>query len=290
MKIALTFTAFLTCMGVVNELQAQTEQPIASITAWAMHYGGKVQYTYRLKNLSASPITRFILGVGPEGQDEGKASELTIGPEQDRGANSFLIPLRSAARPDGWEVLYSYENENPKFAIEWIDKALSKELYPGDPENARFTVPATGPKGIPPGATESNFSIFLATMDAAYVNAHAWVAGGGEWQVIRVIKGDTSPPSLDIIAEPSDHPGKHLGWVELALRVVSHDNYDPNPEVTLDAVSGSTDSMQVNRHDGSWIVKLKNTPGKSYRLRFRAVDASGNQTVRIFEYRAQKNP
>jgi len=288
MKIALTFATFLICIGVVNEPQAQTEKPIASITAWGMHYGGKVQYTYQLKNLSRGQITRLTLGVGPE---DGKESrELTVRPEQDRGTYSFLIPVRSAARPDGWEVLYSYEEENPKFAIDWIEKAYSKELFPGDPENAKFTVPATGPKGIPPGTTESNFSVFLAAMDPAYVNAHAWIDSGDESQIIRVTKGDTSPPSLDIIAEPTAHPGNHNGWVEFALRAVSRDNYDPNPEVTLDGVSGSTDSMTVDRRDGRWIVKFKNTPGKSYRLRFQSVDASGNQTVRNFDYVAQKNP
>jgi len=287
MKIALTFAAFLACIGVVNGVQAQTEQPIASIAAWGMHYGGKVQYQYQLKNLSTSPITRVTLGVGAEGAEESR--ELTIFPEKDLGSQSFLIPVTSAARPDGWKVLYSFEDENPKFAIEWIENAYSRELFPNAPSNAQPINANTGSKGILPGATESNFSVLLPAMDPAYVNAYVWVDSRDESQIIRVTKGDTSPPSLDIIAEPTAHPGNHNGWVEFALRAVSRDNYDPNPEITLDGVSGSTDSMTVDRRDGRWIVKFKNTPGKTYRLRFRSVDASGNETVTNFDYRAQKN-
>jgi hypothetical protein len=262
---------------------AQSEPPIAKITGWGSHYGGAVQYRYQVQNLSSGAIKRLTIGIGADEKNSGR--ELKVGPEQDPGTTSFWIPARTATRPDGWGVSYSYEEESEKFALEGIEENYRKKLWPGAPETVNTPAAKANSIGIPSSAIWDNFSVTLPKVDLGYIYGHVWVSTEENFQTVRITKGDTIPPSLELITHRVGNPGRHEGWEEFDIEARALDNYDPNPELRLEPVQVATNGdIRIDYVQGKWRVRFRNHPGNHYQLRFSAEDASGNKTSKTFDY------
>jgi hypothetical protein len=263
--------------------KAPYELSIAKITGWGIHYGGKVQYGYQVQNFSTSNIKRLTIGIGAD--EKNSTRELKVGPEQDAGTTSFWIPTRIAARPDGWDVSYSYEDESAEFALEWIEGNYRKKLWPNDPDTANTPAVKSNSIGIPSGAIWDNFSVTLPKADPGYINCHVWVSTEENFQIIKISKGDTLPPTLELITHRVGNPGQHQGWEAFDIEAKTSDNHDPNPELRLEPVEPSkSGDIKIDYAHGKWQVRFKNHPGNRYQLRFIAEDATGNKTSKTFDY------
>ncbi|HZW12660.1 MAG TPA: hypothetical protein VFF81_05635 [Noviherbaspirillum sp.] len=276
---ALTLTAFSPIT------HAQTTTDIA-ITAWGMHYGSDVIYKYQVKNSGSNAIKRILVGLHHPQNGEGNA-ELTTLP-RNNGKSHWLAP-DIAKRPEGWGVKLFFPEESEKFAIEWVEGTYFKEISPASLQDPNAPSPHNPPKVQPPKTTWDAFSVTLAKPDFAYANGHASIDYGTAVLNVPVQKGDTSPPTLDVITERVNTNGSNGKWAIYEVKASARDNYDPSPRLIFEPISSNqaldSGDYIVEARKNSWKIWLRNVPGRVYQMRYVSYDASGNTAVKEIEYK-----
>ncbi len=273
-------------LAVASPLIAQSQN--VEIKAWAQHVGGAVVYRYELKNLSNSRVNRVILGQFTN--SSGGRAELSVQPiisSSDDG--SRWLPMDVATSPGGWGVAMTFPEESTTFSLEWIDADLNARLWPMAPRTVNAPVSTGADATIAPGVTSSEFSVRVPKPDQAYVTGSATVGFTVGSTNIPLVKGDSVPPSLRLSVSRDDQtgvftpPGASGGWTSLIVSATLTDNYDPAPTVELSVLSGGMTAepgaVSISRQGLKWRVALKNSPGQTFELRFRAEDASGNSAM-----------
>jgi hypothetical protein len=124
-RVAFVFAAILPLM-VPGQTYAQGSSPVV-ITAWGMHYGGQIVYRYQVQNFGSVPISKFIIGLYQPVTEDGFA-ELSVLPKSND--SSFWLPQQVARRPDGWGALLVFPEESETFAIEWVEAAYHRKIWP----------------------------------------------------------------------------------------------------------------------------------------------------------------
>lgn len=261
-------------------------QPV-QITAWAQHIGGSVVYRYEVRNMSASPLQRVLIGHFTH-PSSGRA-ELSVQPSVSSSDDGSLwLPSDVATSPAGWGVAMIFPEESATFSLEWIDAELNRRLWPLAQQTRNAPVSIGTDAAIPPGGTSIAFSVRVPKVDAAYVSGSATVGYAEGSVTLPLRKGDNVPPLLHLTVDRLNQSGIQGHWAIFEASAAVSDNYDPAPTVGLsvlgDGVSLEPDAVDVLRLGMKWKIKLKNTPGHAYELRFTAEDASGNQSVESVRY------
>jgi hypothetical protein len=280
-KFASVLTTLLIFFSVTGAL-AQSTAPV-TVTGLGMHYGGKVIYRYQIRNSSPSPVTRVLIGhhISP---NDGKA-ELYVPP--DSTEDSLLIPASVAARPYGWGVLIRYAEESNYFWLEWAEAAYFKKLWPGAATITENPLTLPG-KALPSGAMWDDFSVTLPEVDEGYVTGHASVVYGEKSINVPIQKGDALPPAVTLSVERVNQNEGKGHWAIFDVRASASDNYDPTPTLTFSPVTANqvirAGDVSIDAKSGRWKVKLRNAPGRIYRLQVTSSDASGNKATKVFDY------
>lgn len=252
------------------------------VTAWGQHYGGQVVYRYQVQNLGKTPIRRFHIGHYPsviDGRAELTVSPKTVGP-------SFWLASDGTRSPEGWGVMVDYPEESATFSLEWIDGAYFRELWSKAPYTPE-TPAIKKDNGIPAGATWDNFSVTVSKPDFGYVTGHASIHSD-DYINVPLIKGDSVPPTINLTVNRVNQNEGNGTWAIFNVQASATDNYDPAPTLVFAPISANqvlqAGDVVTAGGNNAWNIKLKNIPGRTYQLKFTSIDASGNTTVKTYDY------
>lgn len=280
-----TVAAALGLSAAAAALGQSAPQP-AKVTAWAQHHGGNFVYSYIVENLSDQPIRRFLIGENYEPQADVGGPQLTVRPRLP--GLSHWLPAEVTKSPPGWGAAVAFEEENPKFSIEWIEAAYFRQISPAaSADEGPAVVP--GAEGILPGTAVSAFAISLPKADYAYANGHAAVYVGDSLSSVPIVKGDSAPPTITLTVERVNQNEARGAWALFNVRYAVSDNYDPGPVAAFEPIAAnqpvaSGDIVTEKNNSNAWNVKLRNVPGRIYTFSVRAFDASGNMALKQYQY------
>jgi hypothetical protein len=271
---------------VPGQTYAQGSSPVV-ITAWGMHYGGQIVYRYQVQNFGSVPISKFIIGLYQPVTEDGFA-ELSVLPKSND--SSFWLPQHVARRPDGWGALLVFPEESETFAIEWVEAAYHRKIWPQGGKGDSAPVARVPPIFVPPQGALDTFSVTLPEADFNYVTGHASVDYGDQTLTIPIQKGDSTPPTISVNVKRVNQNDGNGNWAILEIEASSKDNYDPNPTLVFEPVLANqplqNGDVIVDAKRGGWKVKLKNMAGRTYQLKLSSQDASGNKSTRSFDHPA----
>lgn len=255
------------------------------VTAWGQHYGGQVIYRYQVQNLGQSPIKRFSVG-DYTGETDGRA-ELTVAPKPISNSTTFWLSSEVTSSPEGWGVSVDYPEESATFSLDWIEGGYFRELWPQAPYTPYTPTILKKDNGIPPGMTWDKFSVTVPVADFAYVTGHATIYNNNLINV-PIAKGDNIPPSINLTVTRLNQNDGNGTWAIFDVKASATDNYDPAPTLVFEPVSSNkmlqNGDIVIASNNKAWNVKLKNIPGKTYQFKFTSMDASGNTTVKTYDY------
>jgi hypothetical protein len=271
MKTSITEKIQLICLsclafGACNTALAQ--QPVVSV--YGIHYGGKVQYHYRLVNNGPYEISSVWIGRNRL-NDENDIYELKSDPY---GMVDSSIPAASVTSPPGWEALSVSQEEMTESTIEW------------------HVANANTPR-LPIGQTLSGMSITLDETDSSYVTSHATIHFSNRPStddvVVPLQRVDTAIPTLAVTLTPIPlHPNGKLTPITATITV--KDDYDPAPEIKLESITpsepakpGDIRDASLGTDDRQFMLKAerdgRNKTGRVYTVIYSATDASGNKAT-----------
>jgi hypothetical protein len=274
---------------VASQSLAQSQPPVV-ITAKGQHYGGRVVYSYEVTNRSGVPLRRFLLGhLLPTNVDG--AAQLSVVPRSG-SSRSLWLPPETASRPPGWGALLSFPDESATFAIEWIEGNYWAEQRPRAVAGGNLPFQSAGAQPIASGMTSDQFSVTIDSVDPMYVDGVVAVdLGPGHGMVnVPIIKKDQLAPEIRLNVHRLNQNEGNGRYAIFDVRVSATDNIDPAPELTMEAVTADTglspdDVVQDKNANNAWNLRLRNVPGRTYTLTFRALDASGNSSVKMYSYK-----
>ena len=285
-KIRFVFISLLT-WGIVacTASYASTPIPPIQITAFGMHYGGQVVYKFQVKNMGTKTINSFLVGDYPS-ETQGKA-ELSVHPKRD-SAKSFWLSSQVAERPNGWGVRVLYPEESETFSIEFVEGNYFYELWPKATGAVGAPVAAQKNNGIPPNTTWNNFSVNVPTIDLGFVQGHTTFLYGDDLVTIPIVKGDTVAPTIDLIVNRLNQNVGNGTWAIFDIHASAKDNYDPSPTLDFAPITSNQlfakGDIVISKNKNAWTVKLKNRPNRTYQMKVTSEDASGNISVKTFDY------
>lgn len=269
MKTSLTAKIQLICLtcltfGACNTALAQ--QPVVSV--YGIHYGGKVQYYYRLVNNGPYEISSVWIGLDSNNVDN-DIYELKSEPS---GKVDPSIPAASVTSPPGWEAINISPEETTESSIKW-------EV--ADDNTPRLAV----------GQTLSGMSITLDETDSSYVTSHATLHLSDSPKrddiTVPLQRLDTTPPTLTVTLNPNVlHSNEKL--VPITATISVKDDYDPAPEIKLESITpselcerGDIRDATLGTDDRQFMLKAesKNKAGRTYTVIYSATDATGNKSI-----------
>ena len=250
-----------------------------------MHYGGQVVYKFQVKNMGTKTINSFLVGDYPS-ETQGKA-ELSVHPKRD-SAKSFWLSSQVAERPNGWGVRVLYPEESETFSIEFVEGNYFYELWPKATGAVGAPVAAQKNNGIPPNTTWNNFSVNVPTIDLGFVQGHTTFLYGDDLVTIPIVKGDTVAPTIDLIVNRLNQNVGNGTWAIFDIHASAKDNYDPSPTLDFAPITSNQlfakGDIVISKNKNAWTVKLKNRPNRTYQMKVTSEDASGNISVKTFDY------
>jgi hypothetical protein len=275
-------------LGFAASVFAQPQNPF-TVIATAQHYGGRVVYSYEVTNRSGVPVSRFLLGFLLPTKVDG-AAQLSVVPRGGTTTHSLWLSPEVVARPVGWGASLEFPDESDTFAIEWVEASYSRKLWPGSP-TIEFS-PTRSETGLPlaPGTTSNQFSVSVPQVDAMYVNGVVAVDLGTRMVNVPIIKKDQVAPEIRLNVNRLNQNEGNGRYAIFDVRATASDNIDPAPELSMEPVSADTalapdDVVQDKNSNNAWNLRLRNVPGRTYTLTFRALDASGNSSVNTYSYK-----
>lgn len=292
--------------AVVFSPLSNAQEPV-TVTAVAVHYGGNIQYSYRVSNNTrARDIVSVSIGNrGRKGDNPATITneqpELEIYPAgsywgepnafgDQRGESPRLGGISSS--PQGWHANVLEYGETAKFSIEWnINEDLTSNfpvILPGQFFNFGVTVPLNDDPRSPysisdPGYLHGHFTVGFDYSDATDEGPASWDYTG------PIVSLDTAPPSLTVTLTPSTlKQNEKLAPITTTILVT--DNYDPAPEIRLESITSNEVLEHEDIQDASFFVddrsfKLRGERkeggkgGRIYTITYSATDASGNKAI-----------
>lgn len=268
---------------------AQAGTKPVQIIGMGMHHGGNVIYRYQIKNKGNEPIKRIILGFANEQNTSGQIGLTEVPFDPSLTTIDQWFPPTLVGRPEGWGArLITEAGNGAEVGLEWIEGNYVKALWPGAPlkENAPTIDPMS--KAITPGQVIEAFTVTVPKADFTYTTGNALVTYGALQLSIPIEKGDTLAPALNLNVVRINQNESNGNWAIFHVQASAKDNYDPSPTLLFEPVT-SNQALQdgdvaIDAKHGTWKVKLKNIPGRTYQFRFSSQDASGNTAVKTFDY------
>lgn len=282
-------------------------QPPVAVTVTAVHYGGNVQYTYQVTNLTRtrSIVSVSIGNAGIKGDNPttitNEQPELNIYPagsfwgepipvgdnrgETPRMGGQFMSPL-------GWRGEIQGYQESGEFSLDWSLEDSNTKIYPVIRAGQTYTFGVTVPLN---DDSRSPFSM----SDPAYLNGHFTVGfdyskvtdeGPAFWSYTGMIAPlDTTPPSLTVSMSSTTLPETDK-LTPITATVNVRDDYDPAPEIKLDFITVNEvyepkdiQNAALGTDDRQFLLKAeqegKNPLGRIYIVQYSATDGSGNKAI-----------
>lgn len=264
---------------------AWAQQPPATVTVWAKHYGGRVVYAYDVLNLSSKPMARFWIGRDISTDAMNGTAELSVAPVST--SPTFWLSPDVGQTPEGWGVSLNYPEESSTFSLECIEAGYYTQLWPsGSVQDAPR--PAAGPRVVPPGAVLSGFVVTVPQDDLAYVRGHATFNTGHGFTSVAMTPGDTVAPTVTLNVARLNQNDTNGQWAIFNVTYEASDNYDPLPttEFRLSSVPAAAPGDIVTDKKGAraWNMKVRNVAGRVYSFQVQSIDASGNVGNKSFTY------
>lgn len=292
---------------VMNSSLSYAQEPV-TVTAIAVHYGGNIQYTYKVTNhTKARTIVSVSIGnAGKQPPDPVSPSnmqpELSIypagsywGPARTSGDNRGESPRLGGiySSPLGWAGKVLLYGETDNFSVDWNLERSNTRIYPVIQSGQTFSYGVTVPLNDDP---RSPFSM----SDPAYLNGHFTVGfdyskvideGPSSWNYTgSIVSLDTKPPTLSISLSPSTLWPPNDKLVPITATITASDDFDPQPEIKLESITatemlatGDVQDAQIGMDDRSFslIAKRAGTSkdGRIYTVTYSATDASGNKAI-----------
>lgn len=224
-----------------------TAAPV-TVSSLGIHYGGNVQYTYRVtNNTPADRIYSFSVGnSGPDPHtnpnvDSNTQPELVLfplnsydGPPNTDGDQIGLSERLGGLfnNPAGWGITIQRYEEAIEFSLDWSLLDSPTNTYPLILPSQTLTFGVTVPQKREPNDT----STFL---DVSYSRGHFTVGFDNFGQYTGFItKLDTTPPALTVTLTPATFKANG-GMMAVNATINVKDNYDPAPEIKLVSVTSS---------------------------------------------------
>lgn len=256
----------LTCLAIGACNTALAQRPVVSV--YGIHYGGKVQYHYRLVNNGPYEISSVWIGHDARNVDN-DVYELKSEPS---GKVDPGIPAASVTSPPGWEAIDISPEETLEHAIKW------------------HVANANTPR-LPIGQTLNGMSITLDETDSSYVTSHATIHYSNRPSTDDVTVPlqllDITPPTLTVTLNPNIlRPNEKL--VPITATITVKDDYDPAPEIRLESITpselaepGDIRDASLGTDDRQFLLKAEREgkAGRVYTVIYSATDASGNKAI-----------
>ncbi len=265
--VAITFWT-ICLFSICNTAIAQT--PLVEV--YAQHYGGAVQYRYRIVNNGMFSISSVWIGYNTF-NDSNRSNDVFELKTLPLGMDIFDIPAASRESPLGWDVVYIGQEETFAHSIKW--RVIDGNAAP-----------------LAVGATLNGMRITLGKMDSSYVSGHATIhfsnRPASEDISVPLQLLDTTPPKLTLTLSPNIlQPNDKLTWI--TANISARDDYDPAPEIKLESITSNDQvreddirDARLGTDDRQFMLKAKNANaskvGRIYTVTYSATDASGNQT------------
>ena len=266
-----------------------------TVMGLGIHYGGNVQYTYRVtNNTQTGEITEF--SVGKEGDNPNDdVAELTLYPlnSYNGSPNTYGDQIGTSQRlggvfntPSGWGVTIQGYEESNYFSLDWLrDYPNSTGMLPGQTLTFGVTVPPKYKLGDT--HTFLNQSYLLGHFTASFGSDPGipGVPPSGEYTGL-ITKLDTTPPVLSFTLNPAATAAIQRGQMVAINALISvTDDYDPAPEIKLESITsnetlGAADvqgaSLGTDDRNFSVLATSYLPVGRVYVITYSATDASGN--------------
>src|SRR3989338_3812425 len=264
--IGLSLLAFVACST------ALAQPPLVSV--YGQHYGGKVQYNYRLVNNGPYEISSVWIGHDTL-NDNNYYNDIYELKEYPSGMVDPNIPTASVSSPPGLEAIYIGQEETLEHSIKW--------------HVANNNTPR-----LPVGQTLNGMSITLDKTDSSYVTSHATIHFSNRPSTdditVPLQRLDTAPPSLTVNLSPNTLWPPNDKPVSVTASITVRDDYDPSPEIKLESITASEtlaandiQDAQLGTDDRrfSLVAKRAGTyqAGRIYTITYSATDASGNKAT-----------
>lgn len=298
----------LNCVSALTMIIAShlsyAQDPVTVIVG-AVHYGGNIQYTYRVTNHTRARSILWV-NIGDRGEQASNPDiVLNMQPELEGfPVNSYWGPplewgdqrgnsLRLGGMftsPTGWVATIQGYEETTKFSINWDrENRLDPGMLSGQTYNFSVSVPAH--------ITEPTY---YAMGVPAYVNGHFTVGfshgkttdeGPAFWRYTGLIVAlDTTPPNLTLSLSPNKLWPPNEKLVPITATIAVKDDYDPQPEIKLESITANEvlekediKGALIGTDDRQFMLKAeregKNKAGRIYTVTYSATDGSGNKSV-----------
>lgn len=261
----------LTCLAFGACNTALAEQPVVSV--YGIHYGGKVQYHYRLINTGPYEISSVWIGHDTH-YDNNIYNDTFELKSEPSGKVDPSIPAANVTSPPGWEAINIGQEEMTESSIKWhVENAKTPRLLKGQ--------------------TLNGMSITLDEIDSSYVTSHATIhysnRPSDDDVTVPLQRLDVTPPILTVTLTPSTLPpnGKR---VPIIATITAKDDYDPSPEIKLESITpsemtepGDIRDVHLGTDDRQFMLKAesrgKNKAARFYTVIYSATDASGNKAT-----------
>lgn len=253
-------------------------QPPVTVKSYGQHVGATIIYNYQVTNntnnktISAIAVGRrddFVSALTPD-TSEAQLSVFPSGSYWDDNDHR-LGGINNA--PSGWIGKIQLPEAEYFFWFEWSSDQPNAAVLPGQ------TI---------------NFSVTVPREDKAYLTGYftSWFAQGPAplkyTAPIELV--DTTPPTLSVSLIPATLWPPNGKPVPVTATVTVKDDYDPNPEIKLEAITAnepllSGDIMDAQYGTDDRRVALaaqragQSTEGRIYTLTYTATDASGNKAT-----------
>ncbi|HLP97967.1 MAG TPA: hypothetical protein VK149_05945 [Sideroxyarcus sp.] len=257
---------------------AAAAPPIVEV--YGTHFGGKVQYHYRVKNNGLYPISSVWIGhdtlndadyYNDVWELKTDISGMFVNKKYP-SPDYFDIPAASVTSPPGWEVRRISLEETEEISINW----LMADDYS---------------QPVAPSQTMGGMSVTLDKMDMTYITSHATINFGGRSKkdeiTVPLQRLDITPPALTVTLNPSIvRENDKLAPITATITVL--DDYDPAPEIKLESIiasepmeNGDVKEVQLGTDDRQFQLKAesKTNAGRAYLVTYSATDGSGNRTT-----------
>lgn len=280
-------------------------QAPVTVTAVAVHYGGNIQYTYRVTNhTKARSIVRVNIGDRGE-QAPSPAIVANLQPELEAfPVNSYWGPPTESGdqrgtslrlggmftSPTGWSATIQGYEETHKSSVNWgRENQFVPGILPGQTYNFSVSLPAR--------ITEP---YYFTMGDPAYLKGHFTVGfahtkttdeGPAFWSYTgSIVALDTTPPAITLSLSPNKLWPPNEKLVPITATIMVKDDFDPQSEIKFESITANEDideddikGIQYGTDNRHFMLKAeregKNKAGRIYTVTYSATDASSNKAT-----------
>lgn len=269
--------AALLCLSFTFSNTVVAASPV--VEGYGIHYGGKVQYHYRVTNYDTDPLSMVWVGHDTLNDNDPYSDkyELLEDPsnmfagKQFPSSDYFDIPTASVSYPAGGGVERIQPEETVEHSLKW-----------------RLAPP------VMPGQVQGGMSVTLDKPDMTHLACHVTLGfwnryGDKGMTTVLLQRQDVIAPTLSIVLTPAQQV-ENDKLVPVTAAITVKDDYDPQPEIKLESITandvleagdiqGAQYGQDVRQFSLKADIEQKNIPSRIYTVTYSATDGSGNKST-----------